>query len=138
MSCDPAGPRVSFRRVVLLLLLGASACMALTQPGRWVAAKFLPQHRLPFAPIYLASAPQSARDRAVLGQRLHVAFASGEEQGLMEPEPTEALVAERLAAFEGWSTCVLLEMGSTPQDVADAGIADRELCVALANFAGRR
>jgi hypothetical protein len=136
-SCDPAGPRVSFRRVVLLLLLGASACMALTDPGRWVADKFLPRDQRIGAPIWLESAPHQLR----LDHELRQAFGDpGVHASLLRfltSDLSDEAVIARLARLDGWSTCVLLEMGSTPPEVEAAGIADREACVAIANAAGR-
>lgn len=136
-SCDPAGPRVSFRRVVLLLLLGATACMALTEPGRWVAHKLLPREHRFGAPLWLESAPHTAR----IDHELRSAFGDrGVHASLLRYVPSDlsdAGVIERIAALDGWSTCVLIEMGSAPMDVEAAGIADREACVAIANAAGR-
>jgi hypothetical protein len=138
-SRDPAGPRVSLRRVVLLLLFGASACMALTEPGRWAAHLLLPvEHRIG-APLWLESAPSSAADAARRNEALRRAF---EDMGdgsafARAPVPTDAVISRRLAVLDGWSTAVLLEFGSTPAAIEAAGVSDREACVALANAAGR-
>ena len=136
-SCDPAGPRVSFRRVVMLLLLGASACMALTEPGRWVADQLLPRERRIGAPLWLETAPHTAQ----LDHDLRHAFEDPSVHAsllrFLPADLSDAAITERLASLEGWATCVLLEMGSTPQAVEAAGIADREACVAIANAAGR-
>jgi hypothetical protein len=135
---DPVGPRVSLRRVVLLFVFGASACMALTPPGQWVASRLLPCHRPgAWAPLYLESARHSER----LAEDLDRAFADMREDedhpvGTL-PVPTDAGLAERLAGLEGWTTCVVFELGSTPAQIEAAGIADREQCVAIANAGAR-
>jgi hypothetical protein len=135
---DPAGPRVSLRRVVLLLLFGASACMALTPPGRWVASRMLPRHGPPpWAPLYLEGSPRAGR----LAEKLDLAFDDMHDDadhpvGTL-PLPTDGNLTARLAGLDGWCTCVVLERGSTPAQIEAAGIADREACVAIANSGSR-
>src|SRR5262249_24183531 len=137
-SNDPAGPRVSLRRVVLLLMFGASACMALTTPGRWVAWKLLPERRpSAWMPLRLQNAPHTDRLSAALVENFADMQENADHAVGTLPAPTEARLVERLANLDGWRSCVIFEFGSTPAEIEAAGIADRQACVAIADSCGR-
>jgi len=136
-STDPAGPRVSLRRVVLLLLFGASACMALTDPGRWVASKLVPHRGLAWAPIFLKTAPHSERIELELMRSFEDLDDGGVHPVGTMPVPTDELIAQRLGPLEGWTTCVVLELGSSPEQLLAAGLEDREACVAISQGGSR-
>jgi hypothetical protein len=135
---DPAGPRVSLRRVVLLFLFGASACMALTPPGQWVASRLIPKRRpQAWTSPYLESAPHTELLALAVMDAFSDMLEDADHPVGTLPVPTDAAIIERLAHFDCWSTCVVLELGSSPAEVESAGITDRKECVAIANAAGR-
>ena len=135
---NPSAPNasnrtVSIRRVVLLLLFGATACMALTRPGRWVSERLLPQHiESVCAPPRLVSAPVDPKFQSAVTVAFRDLNLEGPREDWPFLTPTGERLVERLGRLDRWTDCVVFECGTRAADIEPHGWPDRETCVAIA------
>lgn len=130
-TCDADPRRLSWRRVLLLIALGASSGLAFTRPGQWAAWTICrPLHpqldfRLPLSLEYaMGKASRECEAFRALGDMCYDGELSVEARAVPEP----ARIAERLARIDGWSTAVLFEAGTGPGALYRSGIDDIETC----------
>ncbi|HEX5012279.1 MAG TPA: hypothetical protein VFY71_17965 [Planctomycetota bacterium] len=126
---DQTNRLVSWRRVALLVALGASGAMAFTPPGKWAAWELLEPLRSDLRtcmPLFLTFETGAASRQIQL-----MRACSDVSLDACDPRRlplTLELLAERLAGLDGWSTAVLYDTALGSGALYAAGLDDIETC----------
>jgi hypothetical protein len=137
----PVSPRVSWRRVSLLVTFGILAGMALTRPGQWVAWYVFAPLRADAStdlPLYLEMVFGPASRQLEATRLLADMCNAGDPAAGSHPVPSPEQVAARLAHLDGWTRAIQFELCSEMDDLNEAGVKDRMLCARIASTYLRR
>lgn len=134
---------VSLRRVSLLLVLGLLVGLNFTRPGAYClsrVARALEGRAAWQLPEWARHQPRDGRERVRWTGLLWKAFHAGNLDGAAPAEglepPMPDRVADRLAGLDGWATAALYRHDASPNDLLEAGLADRVGCLKVMRPAG--